>query len=353
VLGALALRCGRTADGMHSAQLSPTIVKQAIERTGQPWPRVITGVAVVLLLLLIAACALDGVLLQPDVAGLTGLDLLPLIMILYMLVGYHLLIPPLTSAVNVFQALTGMDGDLFRRLVAEKSALSRRREWSFIAIGAVGGLLMGLRFWDGPAYAVWTRSYWLLSAAVTLGLLGWGTYASLSYAGMMAELHRQPVQLDIFNPRPLEPIAHWSLGLAMLFIGGITLSVLLIPDRQMLLNGEWITLYSLMLLVPILVFFLTLMSTHNLMADAKNRELELVRRGLADVFQELRDQRTKHHPADKQSLSQDIANWLAYEKRVEQAPEWPYSANTLRNLLMSTLVPVAAWVAQVVVELVR
>jgi hypothetical protein len=89
------------------------------------------------------------------------------------------------------------------------------------------------------------------------------------------------------------------------------------------------------------------------MADAKNRELELVRQGLADVFQELRDQRTEHRPRDRESLSHDITDWLAYEKRVEQAPEWPYSAHTLRNLLMSTLVPVVAWVAHVIVELVR
>jgi hypothetical protein len=117
---------------MHPAQLSLTLVNKMIERTEQPWPRVIAGVGVALLLPLIGASALDGVLLDPSANSLTGLDLLPLVIILYMLVGYHLLVPPLTSAVNTFQPLTGMDEDLFRRLVAEKSALNRRREWLFI-----------------------------------------------------------------------------------------------------------------------------------------------------------------------------------------------------------------------------
>lgn len=338
---------------MHPARLSPTLVNRTLERTGQPWSRVIAGVGVALLLLLVGVHALDGVFLQSSAAGLSGFELLPLAVILYVLLAYHLLIPPLTSAVNVFQPLMGVDEEIFHYLVAEKSTLNRRREWLFIGIGALGGLLMGVRLWDGPDYAAWTRLYWLLTAALSLGLLSWGIYASLAYAGMMAELHRLPVQLDIFNPQPLEPIARWSLGLSMLFIGGITLSLLLVPDRQMLVRGEWIVLYSVMLVVPILVFFLTLMSTHNLMAAAKNRELEFVRHELAALFQELKAQRNEHHSADMESLSHAIANWLAYEARIEQAPEWPYSADTIRNLLVSTLLPVVAWVAQVVVELIR
>jgi hypothetical protein len=108
-----------------------------------------------------------------------------------------------------------------------------------------------------------------------------------------------------------------------------------------------------LLVVPVLVFFLTLMSTHNLMAAAKSRELELVRRELAAAFQELKDKRNAQQSYDMERLSHAITNWLAYETRIEQAPEWPYSANTMRNLLVSTLLPVVAWVAQVIVELIR
>ena len=43
---------------------------------------------------------------------------------------------------------------------------------------------------------------------------------------------------------------------------------------------------------------------------------------------------------------ESITAWLAYEKRIEAAPDWPYTTETLRNLVASVLIPIATWLYQ-------
>jgi hypothetical protein len=40
----------------------------------------------------------------------------------------------------------------------------------------------------------------------------------------------------------------------------------------------------------------------------------------------------------------DLSLWRAYEQQVEKLPEWPYTAEIRRNLLLSLLVPLAAYI---------
>ena len=50
------------------------------------------------------------------------------------------------------------------------------------------------------------------------------------------------------------------------------------------------------------------------------------------------------------ALSDSITAWLACEKRLEDAPAWPYAGDTVRNPLVSTLLSVGTWGAQILVE---
>jgi hypothetical protein len=42
---------------------------------------------------------------------------------------------------------------------------------------------------------------------------------------------------------------------------------------------------------------------------------------------------------------------LTYEKRVQDAPEWPYTSVALRRLIASALVPVTVWVVDLIVRI--
>ena len=52
-----------------------------------------------------------------------------------------------------------------------------------------------------------------------------------------------------------------SLANALAFMGGSTLSLLFLPGRA--LDAQIVVVYIPLILVPVLVFFLNMMSTHN------------------------------------------------------------------------------------------
>ena len=124
------------------------------------------------------------------------------------------------------------------------------------------------------------------------------------------------------------------------------------PTAEEFFSIEGILIYGTLTLVAILLFFLTMANTHRVMVEAKEQKLRLVRRNLSATFQQLQEQSEVGQLRNMEAYSDSITAWLAYEKRLEDAPEWPYTSDTVRNLLMSTLLPLAAWGAQILVEFI-
>ena len=54
------------------------------------------------------------------------------------------------------------------------------------------------------------------------------------------------------------------------------------------------------------------------------------------MFQELQEQGT----------AGQVQTWLAFEKRIQETPEWPFTAAIIRNLLISTLLPGVAFICR-------
>jgi hypothetical protein len=48
----------------------------------------------------------------------------------------------------------------------------------------------------------------------------------------------------------------------------------------------------------------------------------------------------------EQGEAGQVHTWLAYEKRIQEAHEWPYTAGIIRNLLISSLLPSAVFIGR-------
>jgi hypothetical protein len=341
----------RESDVSRYPDYSTTLIDELLARTRLPWLWVIIGVGLILFLLLGISAYLDGLFFQAFDRNFWRGSLQGPAIILYILIIHHLLKRPGEGAIEAYRSLLAMDDDSFEQLMAEAASPSRGREWLALGLGAVAGLLL-TRPWTAPAQFVWMKLYWHVTIALMFGLLGWIVYGSLASSRLFRQFHRQPIEIDIFDPAPLEPVARLSLAISFAFMGGMTLSVLFYPSLQYLLVIENIIIYGVLILVTILVFFLTLMNAHQAMAEAKERELRTVRQNLSTTYQTLKEKVAKDQLEAMEAVSDSISAWLAYEKRIEAAPEWPYTADTLRNLLLSTLLPGVAWIFQVVVEII-
>jgi len=215
-----------------------TLLEDLVERSRLSWLQIAVVVGIVLTLLAIGAAYLDGVLTDPSnilqasqrVLGwnATGPELWRYLMLYPAISVYILLTQPTLKrlrdgAIKSFRPLVRVDDDGFHRLLARASLFKRRREWLALGVGAVGGVLLG-RPWEYLSLGL--TLYAILSGALGLGLTGWLIYSSLSGTRLFTELQCQPLDINIFDLKPVEPIGRWSLGIALAFIAGATLSLL-------------------------------------------------------------------------------------------------------------------------------
>jgi hypothetical protein len=160
-------------------------------------------------------------------------------------------------------------------------------------------------------------------------------------------LNRHTQDLNIFNLESLEPIARWSLGIALTLIGGITLSLLVsVPGiaLNLFMNLQGFIIYGSLITATILVFFLNMYSTHRAIVRAKTQELKGVSLNLAKISNTLKDRAERTRTVAPEELSSAITSWVTYEKRIKEVPEWPYTSQIRRNLLVSIFLSIVAFI---------
>ncbi len=329
-----------------------TLLEELVERTRLSWLQITLVVGLAMILFLVGVAYLSGILAAPfDAVFWQNGMLYPAI------VSYILLMQPFLrrlrdTAIRSFRPLTPVDDDSFQRLLAEASIFNRRREWLALVIGIVGMTTILWRPWDyaGPSkgYALWGgRSDWLalytlVAGALMDGLMIWSIYSSLSGTRLFTELQRHSLNINIFDLRPLVPIGHWSLGIALFYIGGAALSLLFMPQFITVLTIESAILYGTLILTPVLVFFLNMLGTRQAIVAAKKRKLDVVRDHLAAAYRAMEEQAAQGEAKDLEAMANSVVVWAAYEQRVKQVPEWPYTTAIRRNLVLSMLLPFAA-----------
>jgi hypothetical protein len=331
----------RETTGSTTITTPSTLLEELGERSGLSWLRIAIAVGLVLAMLAVVAAYLDGLLAGPIDADFWRSGMSAPVLIAYLLLIQPILRRLRDGAIEAFRPLVPLSDDDFRRLLGEASMFNRRREWLAVVIATLGGLLLS-RHWEGQYF--WITLYGLLGGVLLYGLLGFFIYSSLSGTSLFAELHRHAVDINVFDLGRLEPIGRWSLGIALAYIGGNTLSLLFLTRSA--LRIEIVIFYIPLILAPILVFFLNMMSTHRVIAEAKGRELKIVRDTLAAASQRLREQAAKGRTEDVEAQLDSITSWVTYEKRVKEVPEWPYTESMMRNLVASILLPVVVLVVQ-------
>lgn len=222
-----------------TVNMPSTLLEELVERTRVSWLQVTVAVGLVLILLLVGSAFLAGVLAAPFDADYWRVGLLYPVIIVYILLMLPVLKRLRNGAIESFRPLALMDDDEFEHLLAKAPIFNRRLEWLAIGIGIAGGLLLW-QPWDyadpsrmWPSFGTrpqWLVLYTLIALGLMTGLLGWSIYSSLSGMRLFTGLQHHPVDINVFDLRPLQPIGRWSLGIALFYIGGNVLSLLFAPQ---------------------------------------------------------------------------------------------------------------------------
>lgn len=332
-----------TAD--HSSDYLPsTLLEATVERTRLSWSQLGAVVGIVLLILLFGIAFMTRELPGPYDPTFWVPGLMPPVIVVYLLLTQSRSRRLRNEAIKAIRPLVKLDDDHFRLAVSNASLFNRRREWIALTLGVIAGWLFLVAWGFGT---LWLSLYSILFGGLMFGLMAWFIYSALSGTQLFNELNHHTHDLNIFELEPLEPIARWSLGIALTLLGGITLSLLVgVPgiSLNIFMNPQGIIIYGSLITATILVFFLNMYSTHRALVRAKTKELKRVRFNLAKISNALKGQTDRSRPVALEELSSAITSWVTYEKRIKDVPEWPYTSQIRRNLLVSVFLSIVAFI---------
>jgi len=269
------------------------------------------------------------------------------VIIIYILILERVFKRMEVSVIKGLRKVVRLSDEEFDRLVERTTTLNLKNELLAILVGAVLGLLVASP-WDLYQDFSWLLLYLTLVNCIMYGLLGWVVYASIAGSRLPVVLYRQPLDIDIFNLKSFEPIGRQSLAISLAFMGGIAISLLFSDISAGILTIEFWVVYLILVMVAVLVFFLNMMPTHRVLSASKDEEMEIVERNLLETYRELKQH--KSNGVDIQLSAEQLNAWKISLELVDGAKTWPYSIETLRNLLITVLIPGAAALIQLVVK---
>jgi hypothetical protein len=316
--------------------------------TGRTHPWLTLGIGLFLGVAPPAVAYLDGFRGEHFSQGYWRLGFLPGAAIIYILVVAPILARGEDRVVEAFRSLVLVDDDSFNGLVREASIHSTLGEAAASGIGPIFGLVVGQSWLSGP-HTLLLRLYLTIAGGLMSGLLGWVIYVSVAGTRLTPGLHRQPLRVDIFNIKPFEPIGRQSSVIAMVFVGGIALSIVLGGGLASLTVWQNWVIYPLLAVVPIVLFFLNMRDTHSVISAEKNRGLTAVQRKIVLASRSLMELLDTDRSTD--SLGAEITALMGYEKHIQAARTWPYNTTMIRTLFVSIVVPGGAAAAGIVSDM--
>ena len=323
------------------------LVSDLIKRSRLTWYWAAAVVTSLLFLLLVLAVFLDGV--PSDLLGweFWRSRLIGILLVTYILAVYEPMRRLRDRAIETFRPLLNLDDEGFNRLAAEVNTPKRRWEWASAFAGVALALVLG-QPWTleyGPGL-LWQSVHLVIVGTLMNGLLAWLIYDTVTGAVRVNRLSRRDLKLDVLDTGLLTPLARWSLGISLGFVGGISLS-LVFETREGLLRWQSIILYAILVCVTILIFLLSMWSAHRSMMDAKNRKLSMARKRLIAISRELEDHTEQGQLGGLGELSASLTSWANYQRLVREAPTWPFNAGIIRRLLGSIIVPAIVYLIKV------
>ena len=326
---------------MATRRRSYPLLQGFVKSTRLPWFAVAAIAAGILLLFLVLTVYLGGSFSNGVDWRFWRLGLQPAI-IVYILVVFPFIQHLWERATQSLRTL------LPRPELADGLATyNRRGEWTAMCAGAIFAVAISLPW---TRFDEWSDLYGFTTQVIMFALLGFLIYSGFAATTQLARLTRHHIRLDVFDNESLIPVARWSLGTSLAFVGGTSLSVVFQPVEN-LLNMYSIIVYSILTGVTVILFFLSIWSIHAALDSAKRRELAMARQHLGDARRELKQHITQSVGDSTDRLYASVAVWGLYERQVLEASTWPFNAGIVTRLAASTVAPAVVYIIKVLANL--
>jgi hypothetical protein len=216
---------------------------------------------------------------------------------------------------------------------------SRRGEWGAMLLGTLVGLAVARRV---PGAEGWLRLYSEATSALMFALLAAVIYRSVVRSRHLAAHSRAGLELNVFDGHLLTPFAQWGQSVSLVFVGGISLS-LLFQSYESLRSMEGVIVYGSMVIVALTLFFMSMRTIHVALAKAQGKELATVRRDLDAAREAL----LRHRACESAGAAQDaylpVVVLGVYERQVLDASTWPFNPAIVGRVFASAGAPLGVY----------
>ena len=270
--------------------------------------------------------------------------------ILYILILIPIMERSQWSIITRMRPIVALDDAAYARAILDAD---RPNNWAELIAFGVG---MAFGVFAEPA-RIWQSEYWflypyaLLTSMLMFGLLAWVITGSLVGTQLSSALLRRPLTVDIFNLTPFEPIGRQSLMLSFSFVVGTTISLLFAASFEDFLTVPNLIVYSVLVTVTVLVFFLNMRHTHRVLAQVKAEEQNDAAQNISRLYRCM--QEAARAGQDSPEAAAELTAWLGMEQRLKVARTWPYNTEMLRALTVSVLTPIALAASRVIIALLQ
>ena len=232
-------------------------------------------------------------------------------------------------------------------LLDRAAATSPASRLAFVVCGALLGLVMASGGSSDPGYvlrpAEWNAHLlWvLLSNCLLFGLMGRSLQSQIVARRVHRTLEPRLERIDLLDPRPMAPLARQGLRHAFYWAGGSSIASLLafnIPRGWPLF-----TVISLTLILATVALIGPALGIHRRIRDARQAELELVRRRIMEA----KDASLAARPV---AAVDPLPGLIAYEARIERVNAWPFDVPTLVRFGAVLALVIGSWLGGALVE---
>jgi hypothetical protein len=225
----------------------------------------------------------------------------------------------------------------------------RRGEWGAMLLGTLVGLAVARRV---PGAEGWLRLYSETTSALMFALLAAVIYGSVMRSRHLAAHSRAGLELNVFDGHLLTPFAQWGQSLSLVFLGGISLS-LLFQSYASLRSIEGMLVYGSLVIVALTLFFMSMWTVHIALTKAQDKELATVRRDLGAAREALLRHRAGESAAVVQHAYFPVVVLGVYEQQVLHASTWPFNPAIVGRVLASAGAPLGVYLLKLAVGVGR
>jgi hypothetical protein len=194
--------------------------------------------------------------------------------------------------------------------------------------------------WDPAGWTAEVAWHRFLGPLVGVGLACL-TYAIVVVSLRMSRIAQKLSRIDLLDLSSLSPFAQQGLNNALLLVGTLSISALMMIETGFVALMTFIGTATLVLAV--LALLAPVRGVQKRVSEAKQAELDWtaaeitrLRNGLAN--------------SDPDRRSGDLADIVTYRNLVSGVPEWPFTGSTYARLFIYALIPLASWGLGVVAE---